>query len=66
MKKAEANRLLKQIFAELDAECESIKEQAKKDGTWMPGLDSNKGLYKDAEERAKAKAKALWEQIEDK
>ena len=64
MTKKEADRKAEIIFKELHKKCEEIIKQAKKDGIWKSGLDSNKELFSEVENEAKEKLRELSSQID--
>lgn len=43
------------IIDEYSKQCDWIEEEAKKNGTWQMGLDSNKDLFKKAQKEAMEK-----------
>ena len=63
MTKKEADEKAKMIFEDLNKKCEEIIKQAKKDGIWKSGLDSNKELFFEVENEAKEKLRKLSLQI---
>ena len=63
MTKKEADEKAKMIFEDLNKKCEEIIKQAKKDGIWKSGLDSNKELFSEVENEAKGKLRELSSQI---
>lgn len=64
MTKKEADKKAEIIFKELNQKCEEIIKQAKKDGIWKSGLDSNKELFSEVENEAKEKLRELSSQID--
>ena len=64
MTKKEADEKAKMIFEDLNKKCEEIIKQAKKDGIWKSGLDSNKELFFEVENEAKEKLRELSSQID--
>ena len=64
MTKKEADRKAEIIFKELNKKCEEIIKQAKKDGIWKSGLDSNKELFSEVKNEAKEKLRELSSQID--
>ena len=64
MTKKEADEKAKMIFEDLNKKCEEIIKQAKKDGIWKSGLDSNKELFSEVENEAKEKLRELSSQID--
>ena len=65
MTKKEADEKAKMIFEDLNKKCEEIIKQAKKDGIWKRGLDSNKELFFEVENEAKEKLRKLSLQINE-
>lgn len=64
MTKEEARKEAILIMEDFSEKCDSIIKEAKKNGTWLMGLDSNKGLFKEAEKEAKEKLKKLASQVD--
>ena len=64
MTKKEADKKAEIIFKELNKKCEESIKQAKKDGIWKSGLDSNKELFSEVENEAKEKLRELSSQID--
>ena len=65
MTKKEADEKAKMIFEDLNKKCEEIINQAKNDGIWKSGLDSNKELFFEVENEAKEKLRKLSLQINE-
>lgn len=65
MTKEEADNKARQIFQELIEKQEKIIQQAQEDGTWMPGLDSNRELFVQTDNEAKEKLRNLALQIDE-
>ncbi len=65
MTKKEADEKAKMIFEDLNKKCEEIIKQAKKDGIWKSGLDSNKELFFEVENEAKEELRKLSLQINE-
>ena len=64
MTKKEADEKAKKIFEELNQTHDEIIEQAKKEGIWKCGLDSNRELFVQVDNEAKEKLRELSSQIE--
>ena len=64
MTKKEADEKAKMIFEDLNKKCEEIIKQAKKDGIWKSGLDSNKELFSEGDNEAKEKLRELSSQMD--
>ena len=54
----------KKIYKEFGEKKDEIKKKAVADGTWRPGLDSNRGLFKELEKETKNKLKVLQSLID--
>ena len=65
MNKAQADIEAKKIFDEAAKKSEKIIEEAKKNGTWQMGLDSNNGLFKELDEETQGKLKVLASMIDE-
>lgn len=65
MTREEANKKAHEIFVRVTKECREIEENAIKDGIWNPGLDGNRDLFREVDERALAELKALKAQIDE-
>lgn len=65
MTREEADEKAKQIFKELVERHNEIIKQAKKDGVWKSGLDSNGELFVESDNEAKTKLKELASQIDE-
>lgn len=65
MKKAEADKIARQIFKEWNAKDKEIIEKAEADGTWKSGLDTNRDLFRESDAEYKQKLKELAAQIDD-
>ena len=57
--KEEANNELKRIIAESIEQHKRIEKEAKANGTWQMGLDSNNSLFAEVDEVYKAKFEAV-------
>ena len=64
MTKEQAKKEVLSIMRDFSEKCEVTEKEAKKNGTWLMGLDSNKGLFKEAEKEAKEKLKLLASKVE--
>ena len=64
MTKEQARKEALSIIEDFSEKCDLIRKEAKKNGTWQMGLDSNKGLFKEAEKEAKEKLKALASKVD--
>ena len=65
MTREQADKEAQKIFQEVTRKCDAITEQAKKDGTWKPGLDSNNDLFKQVHDEAKEKLRILASMIDE-
>lgn len=52
------------IFDEYIEKSEAIQKEAKENGTWLMGLDSNNGLFKGIEKEAKEKLTFLVSMVD--
>ena len=60
MNKADIDKQAKKIFEQWQAKRNQIEQEAKENGTWVDsGFDSNNHLFKDIDDEAKEKLKAL-------
>lgn len=65
MTKKQADQEAKKIFLESIKKADSIKEEAKRNGTWKPGLDANNALFDELNKETKEKLKKLSELVEE-
>lgn len=65
MTKEQARKEMLLILDEYSEKCDLLTKEAKKNGTWMMGLDSNKGLFKEAKKEAKEKLTALLSKVDE-
>ena len=65
MKKSEADKIFDELLRESWKKSEKIMEEAKANGTWKMGLDSNKDLFKEEEKRLKDEIKKLASMVDD-
>ena len=65
MNKAQADIEAKKIFDERNRKAEEIIKNAKAEGTWQMGLDSNNGLFEDLDKETKEKLKVLASMIDE-
>lgn len=63
MTKEEVRTEFFRILNEYTKEVDRISKEAKESGKWLPGLDSNKGLFKDLQAEMDAKIEHLKSQI---
>ena len=64
MNKEQAKKEYDKIIREANEKTISIMEEAKKNGTWKQGLDSNKELFAKHNEETKNKIKSLISMID--
>ena len=64
MDKKQANIEAAKIIAAHNKRADEIMKEAKKNGTWLMGLDANKGLFKALEEETNQKLKLLASMVE--
>ena len=64
MTKEQARKEVVSIMRDFSEKCDLIEKEAKRDGIWQMGLDSNRGLLKTVEKEAKEKLKCLAAKIE--
>ena len=55
MNKAEAQREFEKIIQEVNEKCDIIEREAKENGIWKSGLDSNKSLFEEVNNEARKK-----------
>lgn len=65
MNKQEADIEAKKIFQETSKKIDEIIAQAKKDGIWQMGLDSNRELFEELDRETKKKLKTLASMIDE-
>ena len=65
MNKQQADIEAKKIFEEAAKKSEKIVEEAKKNGTWKKGLDSNNSLFEELNKETKEKLKTLASMIDE-
>ena len=65
MTEEEARKEAQKIFKEWAERGIELMEQAKKDGTWVSGLDSNRSLFKPLNEEMKEKLELLKTMVEE-
>lgn len=65
MTKEEANQIAKEIYKEWSKQVEEITQKAKRDGIWEKGLDSNRRLFKELDEKTKDKLRTLADMIDE-
>lgn len=65
MDKKQADIEAKKIFEEAAKENNRIIEEAKRNGTWKAGLDSNNGLFEELNQKTKEKLKMLKSMIDE-
>ncbi len=64
MDKEQAKKEYERILAESSYEIVAIIEEAKKNGTWKPGLDTNEELFAEHTQKTKRKIEELIRTIE--
>ena len=64
MTKEQAMKEAVSIMRDFSKKCDLIEKEARENGTWLMGLDSNKGLFKEAEKEAKEKLKLLASKVD--
>lgn len=64
MTKEQAKKEALAIIEDYSKKCDLIVKEAKENGTWLMGLDSNNGLFKEAKKEAKEKLKALASKVD--
>ena len=65
MTREQANIEAKQLAKECTRREEEIIEKAKKEGKWLPGLDSNEHLFKELKDETKAKLALINSMIDE-
>ncbi len=63
MNKEQAKEEYLKIIREVNRKSDEIIAEAKKNGTWRMGLDSNNDLFKEIDDEAKKKIKDLLSHI---
>lgn len=65
MTKEEANKEAIKIFDERNKKARKIIDEAKRNGTWVGGLDGDKTMFKEIDDEAKTKLKLLKSLIDE-
>lgn len=65
MNKLQADIEARKIFQESNAKADQIIKEAKKNGTWNKGLDSNKSLLAELHKETKQKIDLLYSMIDE-
>lgn len=65
MNKEQAKAEYIKIIKERNEKAESIREEAKKNGTWKKGMDSNNALFQSLDNETKEKIKFLNSMIDE-
>lgn len=65
MTKEEIRKEFFKILNEYTIEADRIAKEAKENGKWLPGLDSNKGLFKDLQAKTNEKIEYLRSQMSE-
>lgn len=65
MSKEEIRKEFFKILNEYTIEVDRIAKEAKENGKWLPGLDSNKGLFKDLQAKTNEKIEYLRSQMSE-
>lgn len=65
MTKEQAKKEALSIIKDFTNKCDLIRKEAKENGTWLMGLDSNNALFAEAEKEAKEKLKALTSKVKE-
>ena len=65
MNKQQADIEARKIFQERNEKANEIIRQAKKDGIWQMGLDSNRELFKELDRETKKKLEKLASMIDE-
>lgn len=65
MNREQANKEAEKIFDEVSKKCDEIMREAKENGTWQMGLDSNNHLFKEVHEEARKKLGILHSMIDE-
>lgn len=65
MTREQADKEALKIFRETNIEEERIMENAKKDGTWLPGIDGNEYLFRELRKKALEKLQKLSSEIDE-
>lgn len=59
MNKEQAKKEYEKILHRANKKIIAVADEAKKNGLWKPGLDSNEGLFKEIKEETKKKVELL-------
>jgi len=65
MNRQQANIEAGKIFDERNRKADEIMKKAKEDGTWQPGLDANRALFKKLDEETREKLRKLEAMIDE-
>lgn len=65
MTREEADKQADKIFQDLLQKHYEIIDEAKKNGTWQKGLDSNNGLFRQVDDEAREKLRILASMIDE-
>ncbi len=65
MDRQQAEQEYRNLLAEWTKEEDEIVEQAKREGIWKPGLDSNRELFKDIADKYKKKIQELKDSLDE-
>ena len=65
MDKIQAKKEYEKIIHEQNEKTIAVMEEAKKNGTWKPGLDANEELFADIKEETKQKIEFLKSMIDE-
>lgn len=64
MTREQANIEAEKIFKERNKKVDEVIEEAKRNGTWVNGLDTNRALYEPIDRETKEKLKKIYEAID--
>lgn len=65
MDRQQAEQEYRNLLAEWNKEEDEIAEQAKREGIWKPGLDSNRELFKNTADKYKKKIQELKDSLDE-
>lgn len=65
MTREQANIEAEKIFKERNKKVDEAIEEAKRNGTWVSGLDTNRALYEPIDREVKEKLRKLYESIDE-
>ena len=64
MTKEQANKEIHELIREANRRADELIKEAKENGTWLPGLDSNRALFKPPDDEIWGRIQQIQAQIE--